>query len=552
MNTEVSVGRRSGEMLLGAVAASLLVGLFGRMEVAWVWVGWVALVPWLAVLDRARTVRQVLLAGLIQSVVFTAVIFEWFADSLREYARSSSAWAFWLVLLLFAPILQPQFITGALARYLARRWAPEGAFLRVGLVGALVYVGTEWAWPKLFADTLGQGLYSSVWQRQGADLAGTHGLTVLLILGNECVLAAVKAFAARGWKWPGARVLRTSVGVLVAMVAVLTGYGAFRYQQVSALTRPGPGLTVGVVQANITDYARLRAELGTYDAVRMILDTHYQLSRELMKEPKPDLIVWPETVYPTTFGSPKSKEGEELDQELAQFVGEHQMPLIFGAYDLEQDREYNAAMFLGPVGTEEQKRLELGVYRKTMLFPLTEWVPEVMDTPSVRGLLPWLGTWKRGPGPQSLDFPLRGGRVLKVAPLICYEAIFPDYVAEAVRKGADLIVTISNDSWFGTSAGPKLHLRLAAFRSIEMRLPQVRATNSGISAFISPTGEIVQEVQTGQRAGVVMTVPSSEHVWTLMVAWGDWFGRTALVSGLVLLVAQALLSRRRPPAKLSA
>jgi apolipoprotein N-acyltransferase len=548
MSTQVSVGRRSGELLLGAVAASLLVGLFGRMEVAWVWVGWVALVPWLAVLDRVRTVRQVLLAGLIQSVAYTVVITGWFADSLREYARSPSSWAFWLVLLLFAPILQPQFITGALARHLARRWSPEGAFLRVGLVGALVYVGTEWAWPKLFVDTLGQGLYSSVWQRQGADIAGTHGLTVLLLLGNECVLAAVKAFAARGWKWPGARVVRTPVTVLVVLVAGLTGYGAFRFRQVSELTRSGPGLSVGVVQANITDYARLRAELGTYDAVRMILDTHYQLSRELMKEPKPDLIVWPETVYPTTFGSPKSEAGKEFDQELAQFVGEHQMPLIFGAYDLEQDREFNAAMFLGPVGSEEEKRLELGVYRKTMLFPLTEYVPELLDTPWVRGLLPWLGTWKRGPGPQSLDFPLRGGRVLKVAPLICYEAVFPGYVAEAVRKGADLIVTISNDSWFGTSAGPRLHLRLVAFRSIETRLPQVRATNSGVSAFITPTGEIVREVQTGQRAGVVMTVPPSEHMWTLMVAWGDWFGPTALVSGLVLLVAQALLSRRRLPA----
>lgn len=549
MSTEVSVGRRSGELLLGAVATSLLVWLFGRMEVAWVWVCWVALVPWLAVLDRLKTVRQALAAGLMLSVVFTAVIFGWFAEALQGYARSSSAWAYWLVLLLFAPILQPQFITAAVARHLARRWSPEGAFLRVGLMGALVYVGTEWAWPKLFSDTLGQGLYSSVWQRQGADLAGTHGLTVLLILGSECVLAAVKSFAARGWKWPGASALRTPAVVLVALVGGLTGYGAFRYHQVSALTRTGPTLSVGVVQANITDYAKLREELGTFDAVRKILDTHYELSRELMKEPKPDLIVWPETVYPTTFGSPKSPEGEAFDQQLAQFVGENQMPLIFGAYDLEQDREFNAAMFLGPVGNAEEKRLELGVYRKTLLFPLTEYVPELLDTPGVRGVLPWLGTWKRGPGPQSLDFPLRGGRVLKVAPLICYEAIFPGYVAEAVRKGADLIVTISNDSWFGTSAGPRLHLRLAAFRSIETRLPQVRATNSGISAFISPAGEIVSEVQTGQRAGVVMTVPPSEHLWTLMVAWGDWFGRTALVLGLALLGGQALLSRRRSAAK---
>ncbi|MFL5349645.1 MAG: apolipoprotein N-acyltransferase, partial [Hyalangium sp.] len=189
----------------------------------------------------------------------------------------------------------------------------------------------------------------------------------------------------------------------------------------------------------------------------------------------------------------------------------------------------------------------LGVYRKTLLFPLTEWVPEFMDTPTVRGLLPWMGTWKRGPGPRLVDFPLRGGRVLKVAPLICYEAIFPGYVAQAVSQGAELIVTLSNDSWFGTSAGPRLHLTLVAFRSIETRLPQVRATNSGISAYISPTGEIVQEVQTGQRAGVRMTIPPTEHFRTLMLMWGDWFGPTALVAGMVLLLVQALLSRARRP-----
>jgi apolipoprotein N-acyltransferase len=411
-----------------------------------------------------------------------------------------------------------------------------------------VYVGTEWVWPKLFVDTMGHGFYSSVWWRQGADIGGAHGLTAVLIVVNECVLAAVKAFAARGWKWPGLGPLRTPVTVVVALVAGLTGYGALRYQQVSARMGQGTGLKVGVVQASITNYGRLAQEMGTFDALQMILDTHYKLSDGLMKDTKPDLIVWPETVYPTTFGSPKSEAGAEFDQQLSAFVGERQMPLIFGAYDLEQDREFNAAMFLGPVGSAEERRLELAVYRKTQLFPLTEWVPEVMDTPWVRGLLPWLGTWKRGPGPQSLPFALAGGRVLKVAPLICYEDVYPGYVAEAVRQGAELIVTISNDSWFGMSAGPRLHLSLAAFRSIETRLPQIRATNSGISAFISPTGEILNEVQTGQRAGVLMAVPQTEPVSTLMVAWGDWFGPTALVLGTVLLLAQALRARRKGPA----
>lgn len=548
MSAELSTGRRYGEVLLGIAAATVMVWLFGRMEAAWSWIGWVALVPWLAVLDRARTARQALVVGLLQSLFYTVAITGWFAGALRDYAQSSAGWAYWLVLLLFAPILQPQFVTAAVARHLARRWAPAGAFLRVGLVGALVYVGTEWVWPKLFVDTMGHGFHGSVWWRQGADVAGAHGLTVVLILVNECVLAAVKAFAARGWKWPGLGPLRAPAAVAAALVLALTVYGALRYEQVTARMGKGEGLKVGVVQASITNYGRLAQEMGTFDALQMILNTHYELSDGLMKDTKPDLIVWPETVYPTTFGAPKSEDGAAFDQQLSTFVGERRMPLIFGAYDLEADREFNAAMFLGPVGEAEDRRLELAVYRKTKLFPLTEYVPEVMDTPWVRGLLPWLGTWKRGPGPQTLPFALSGGRVVKVAPLICYEDVYPGYVAEAVRQGAELIVTISNDSWFGASAGPRLHVSLSAFRSIETRLPQVRATNSGISAFISPTGEILNEVGTGQKAGVLMAVPQTEPVGTLMVAWGDWFGPTALVLGVVLLLAQALLARRKQPA----
>jgi len=549
MSAQLSTGRRYGEVLLGIAATTLMVWLFGRMEAAWSWIGWVALVPWLAVLDRARTARQALVVGWLQSLFYTVAITGWFAGALRDYAQSSAGWAYWLVLLLFAPILQPQFLTAAVARHLAARWAPAGAFLRVGLTGALVYAGTEWVWPKLFVDTMGHGFHGSAWWRQGADVAGAHGLTVVLILVNECVLAAVKAFSVRGWKWPGLGPLRTAVAVAAGLVAALTVYGALRYEQVTARMGKGEGLKVGVVQASITNYGRLAQEMGTFDALQMILNTHYELSDGLMKDTRPDLIVWPETVYPTTFGSPKSEDGAAFDQQLSAFVGERQMPLIFGAYDLEGEREFNAAMFLGPAGEAEDRRLELAVYRKTKLFPLTEYVPEAMDTPWVRGLLPWLGTWKRGPGPQTLPFALRGGRVLKVAPLICYEDVYPGYVAEAVRQGAELIVTISNDSWFGATAGPRLHVSLAAFRSIEMRLPQVRATNSGISAFISPTGEILNEVQTGQKAGVLMAVPQTEPVGTLMVAWGDWFGPTALILGVVLLLAQALQVRRKQPAK---
>jgi apolipoprotein N-acyltransferase len=539
--TQGKGGGRHAELLLGAAASSLLFWLYSRVELPWLVLGWVGLVPWLLVLDRARSWRAALGAGVALSVGFTVVICGWFPGALQGYSRAP-AWVCWLVLLALAPIFEPQFITFALARYVARRAPGAGAgglaFWRATLAGALVYVATEWVWPKLFATTLGYGLHASVTLRQGADLAGVHGLTFVLVLANECVLAAGRALVGGH---EGRRRALAPAGVFAALVLGLFGYGAVRLGQVSARVEGGAELSVGVVQANITNYARLAAESGMYGAVRTILDTHYALSDELMRGTKPDLLVWPETVYPTTFGSPKSEVGEELDAEIKAFVAQREVPLIFGAYDLELAQEFNAAMFLHPA---RDGRPEFTAYRKTKLFPLTEWVPEALDSTWLRERLPWLGTWKRGPGPRVVPLRLRDGRSITVGPLICYEAIFTGYVAEEVRQGAELLVTLSNDSWFSRTPAPRLHLLFAAFRSIETRRPQVRVTNSGISAFISPTGDILTEIGDDQRASRTVTVPPTPRLGSLVVAWGDWLGPTALVLGALLLLGSGLAVRR--------
>ncbi|XXF80911.1 apolipoprotein N-acyltransferase [Myxococcaceae bacterium GXIMD 01537] len=535
--------RRLAEPVLCAVGCSLLFALYSRIAWPWMVVGFVGLAPWFWALSRARSWRAALGMGVVMSASFTLAVFGWFATALQGYS-GAPAWVCWLVLLVLSPFMQPQFITFALARHAARRLpgVEEGgaAFWRATLTGALVYVGTEWLCPKLFADTLGQGVHPSVYLRQLADVVGTSGLTLLLLVSNECVLAAASALAS------GSRGRRAwaPVGVLAVLVLGGLGYGAVRHAQVSARAGEGPGLKVGVVQANITQYARLAAEKGMFEAVQSILDTHFELSDALLRDGRPDLLVWPETVYPTTFGTPKSEEGAQFDNAIATYSARRGVPLVFGSYDLEGEREFNAAFFLGP-GKDGQP--EFTAYRKTMLFPLTEWVPEALDTPWLRERLPWLGTWQRGPGPRAVPFRLAGGRSITVAPLICYEAIFPDFVAEEVRQGADLIITLSNDSWFSRTPAPRLHLVLAAFRSIETRRPQVRVTNSGISAFIDPTGEILTEVADGTRESRAVMVRPVSGLGTLALAWGDWVGPTALALGLVLL-AGALLAGRRVPA----
>jgi apolipoprotein N-acyltransferase len=545
--------RRLAVPLAGALGSGVLLTLFARFEAPWVALGWVAMVPWLAAVDRARSWRGAVGAGLVLGAAYTTSIHGWFSGALQSYSQAP-AWLCWVVLVLISPVLQPQFPVAALVRVLTRRLvtgagarvdrgtsAPPGAGVSLAwlppVVTALVYLGVEWLTPKLFADTLGLGFYGSEWQRQGADVAGLPGLTLVLLLGNECVLAALRALKAHGAR----HALRPAAGLL-ALVLGLTGYGAFRHAQVTGAQRREERLVVGAVQANITSYEKLKAEMGAYEVVRMVLDTHYALSDGLLRSAPVDLLVWPETVYPTPFGTPKSEAGAELDAEIASYVSARGVPLVFGTYDLEGEREFNAAMFLGP--SRQGGALERTAYRKTLLFPLTEWVPDAIDSPTLREWLPWTGRWKRGPGPKAVSFRLRDGRALTVAPLICYEAIFPSYVASSVRQGAELLLTISNDSWFSGTAGPRQHLVHAAFRSIETRRPQVRVTNSGVSALIDATGAVVSQVDDNQRAGLSMSVPLAAPLSSLALAWGDWLGPVALGLAAVLLAGAWRIRRR--------
>jgi len=365
--------------------------------------------------------------------------------------------------------------------------------------------------------------------RQAADLAGAPGLTLVLVLGNECAAAVGRAGLGR-------RALAPAAGGL-ALVLALLAYGAVRSAQLASGEAP---VTAGVVQADIGQYDRLAAEGGTFDAVRGILDAHFALSEEALRRADLDLLVWPETVYPTTFGSPKSPDGAAFDREIAAFVARTGRPLVFGAYDAEGGDEFNAAVFLEPA---THGPLAFETYRKAVLFPLTERVPAPLESGFVRRWLPWLGTWKPGTRGAVVPITLRDGRSLRVAPLICYDAVDPGLVVDAVRRGAELILTLSNDSWFTAGQGPRLHLVVSAFRSLETRRPQVRATNTGISAVITATGELLGTAGVHERAVLVAAVRPEWEARTLVLAWGDWLGPAALACAAGLLGAP-LLGRR--------
>lgn len=519
--------RHAGGILLSAA----LFAVYARVPQAWA-LGFVALVPWLWALDGGRGLRGALLSGTAMAVAFVAGVLGWFGAAIAAYIDVGAVPAT-AALLALAPLLQPQLIAYAIARRLVAR--RHGFALRA-LASAAAWIACEAALPKLFGDTLGHGLHGATLLRQGADLGGAAGLTVILLLVNDAIACALsrRQGGLRAWSVP--------LFAGAALVAALAGYGALRLATLQATPAPdGRPLRVAMVQASITDYERLRREIGAYGVVRHVLDTHYALSWSALRDHQADVLLWSETVYPTTFGQPRSEDGALLDAEIQAFVETAGVPLVLGAYDRDDAGEYNAAMFVEP------GRGLIGAYRKTHPFPFTEHVPRWLDGPRLRAWLPWTGSWQPGHGARVMPLRSRDGREVDVVPLICLDDVHPQLAIDGARLGAQAILGMSNDSWFtGHPLGARLHLTVAAFRSIETRLPQVRVTTNGLSAVIDDTGTVQAQTAMGDQAVLTAFVHAQAPPPTLMVRWGDWVGRVAL--GLWLawaaVVAVRAVSRR--------
>jgi apolipoprotein N-acyltransferase len=524
-------GWRGSAGIIASVALSaLLLGLYVRGGPGFA-LGFVALVPWLLALNATRTAAGAARSGWCMAMAFVVAAFAWFAFAVASFTGLAKPAAL-LLLVAIAPLFQPQVIVFALVRHAVGRH--HGPVVRA-LAGASAWVAAEWLLPKLLGDTLGHGVYPSRVLRQVADVGGAAGITFLLILVNECVAFAIER------RRDAARAFAPPLAAAACVLALMAGYGAVRLSTLAATPAAAEKpLRVGMVQSNIVDYERLRREMGAYEVVRHVLDTHYAMSREAVDTHRVDALLWSETVYPTTYGHPKSEDGAALDREVQDFVTAAGVPLVMGTYDLDAAGEYNAAAFLEPVPTQ------LHFYRKTNLFLFTEYIPRWLDGPTIRGWLPWAGAWRPGDGARVYPLRLADGREIPVLPMICLDDVDTGLAIDGARLGAQAILGMSNDSWFTEHRmGANLHLTVAAFRSIETRLPQLRVTSNGMSAVIDANGDVVAATAMGEQKLLIGEVPLRQPVSTLMLAWGDWVGRAGAVVLLLLAMSAAVKTWQR-------
>ena len=393
-------------------------------------------------------------------------------------------------------------------------WVRRRTALPLWVVFPLLWTAVEWAighqgdvrFPWL---GLGTSLTAVPVLVQWADVAGARGVTLWLAWVNVMVLLALRR---RSWR-PAAAALATLV--------LAAAYGAWR-ERTTVLR---PVTVVAVVQPNLGFQEKVASR--DQDAVVQRL---LRFSARADSLPGVRLVAWPEG----------ATDGYFVDHRYwVQWIGDaaraSRTPILVGGLDarLRPDLTYdtyNAAFFFDSTGSDSAAPS----YRKTYLVPIVERVPFV--NPRWFGTMKWFGGFGHGDRFPVYRFAEGGFGVL-----ICYESAFEDLPRRYRREGADFLVNITNDSWFGRTAAPYQHAAHLVMRAIETRMGVARAANTGISEFVDPLG------RTWRRTPLDVERVEADTVYTTAgrtpyVRWGDWVGLLALV-GTGALVVGAVLRR---------
>ncbi len=302
-----------------------------------------------------------------------------------------------------------------------------------------------------------------------------------------------------------------SLALLIPVLVLV--YGESRLEEVHELSAAAetPRIQVGWLQPNLGIKGRNRSDWER-ESVKIEAMSQQILSRY----PNLDLLVWPEIPPPVSY-----LEWEQdrilIDRLLsntrtALFVTGHHGKFS-GDNKVEGNGYYNVVEYISAAGKPE-------IYRKQYLLPFAEYLPGEIRFPLLRQLFP--GALHYLAGKESRVFSL--GAEVKVIPLICYEAVFPELVRSAWEQGGNLIVNPVDDAWFGKTAGAAVHLALAVFRAVEFRIPLVRATNSGISALVTAAGEIDADTITPMHeANTMVTDVMLPQIDSIYASYGNWF-----------------------------
>ncbi|HEY1433887.1 MAG TPA: apolipoprotein N-acyltransferase [Thermoanaerobaculia bacterium] len=469
----------------------------------------IALVPWLAALATEQSPARAFWSGVLFGLAYWCLSISWIFYVVTHYGGQNGVMGV-VCLTILALILAEWPAVVAWGSVAA---APAGSGWRMAAV-PLVWVATEHVRCVVYKgfpwNLTAHALYRHPIWMQTASVWGVFGVGALVVSVSALLAHAISRRRPR----PAA------AAALLVMAA--GGWGAWR---LSASPATGtPELGVALLQPNLTEESRSTPEkaVASYQTV-------LGQAREAA-DGFPALILIPESALPAYW-----QHSAALRQDLATLA--HRGPLLlFNDVEEELDgRYYNAARLLGPQGLSGPS------YRKIHLVPFGEYVPLPKIFFFVRQISTEIGAFTPAPRPTLL----RSG-ILAIGTAICYEAIYPSLAREETADGANLLATISNDSWYGRGGAQEQHFAGAVLRSVENARYLVRAAITGISGIVDERGRIRAESRPDQR----VLLSGDVRLETVRTPWTRWGYRLPLVAdlaaGAVLVFALVRLRRQRP------
>jgi apolipoprotein N-acyltransferase len=480
--------------------------------------------------DSPRPLRRAFVLSYLCGVLWYAGNCYWVRDVMLQYGDMPPL-APDLLLLGFSLVLGAYFGLFGLAVALIRKATNSTG---IALVAAPVFwVALELAAARITSvpwDQLGYSQVDNSVVNQLAPWTGVYGISFLLV--------AVNALIAAGLALNGSakKLIFASIGI----IAAVAGTAGLLHQP----PRPGTTATAVLIQPNldvggsslwtdpaewnrhIVGFAKLANEqCKTY--IAGIPQTGAP-SGEIVCPPyptHPDLVVWPESPAPYLEGDPR------FQQAAAQIAQDMKAPLVIGSYGMDFHPEagwndFNSALVMSPAG------LRVGRYDKIHLVPFGEYVPFSRFLFFARKLTGKVSKFDRGEERKVFRLGTQSGASHRYGIFICYEAVFADEVRQFAQLGAEVLVNISDDGWYGDTSAPWQHLNMARMRAIENRRWILRDTNNGVTAAIDPYGRVRQSIPRHAEDALPAEYGFRDDI-TFYTEHGDVFAMSCAILGLV-------------------
>lgn len=482
------------------------------------WVVWVALIPVLVALQVSPELKKRPFAsGYLVGLIYFGGCFWWIG---HVTALGTAALVLYIA-------LYPAIWLWAMERWFGPRCG-EGIFgnLRFALAGACLWVALEWMRGWFLTgfgwNNLGVALHANIPFVQLAGLGGVYLISWLIVFVNVC---AYRTFRRVYGEVSAGRPRGPLYELSLALVLAALGF-AWGWRQ--TLQKPQGSLRAlryAAVQANIPQSG---SSSGYEEGVPIEenLRRHEELSLRAL-ESKPELLLWPEATTGLNIFS-----DERLGSLVTRLSTKGKCYFLLGAEDSEPGKIYNAAFLFSPGYTG------FTVYHKNKLVIFGEYVPLVDWLPILRKLVPFGVDFGAGQKPELLKMPTLS---VSLTPLICFEDTLPRFVRQAAALQPDILVNITNDSWFKNSPGAEQHLANAIFRAVENDRPLLRCANTGVTCEVNQYGVVKARLTdsglpNGRSVGA-QNILTRELRWhsprqTLYQRWGDW---VPLVSALICL-----------------